>query len=119
MAAMIAIAGMLVVVASELSRVFASVHAPGGESASVEATPAAELLTRQFVNDHWGLINILRAADRRIGQRQLPALRRKTHNIAALKVLDARQKPAIPTGITPQQACAARPSRPPTSLPDA
>lgn len=46
MAAMIAIAGMLVVVASELSRVFASVHAPGGESASVEATPAAELLHR-------------------------------------------------------------------------
>jgi hypothetical protein len=54
-------------------------------------TPAAQLLSRQFGNDHWGLINILRAADRRIGQRQLPQLRRKTHNIAALKVLDARQ----------------------------
>lgn len=46
MAAMIAIAGMLVVVASELSRVFASVRAPGGESASVEATAASDLLHR-------------------------------------------------------------------------
>ena len=54
-------------------------------------TPVATLLTRQFADDHWGLVNILRAADRRIGQRQLPALRRKIHNIAALKVLDARQ----------------------------
>lgn len=54
-------------------------------------TPVAELLSKQFDNDHWGLVNILRAADRRIGQRQLPLLRRKIHNIAALKVLDARQ----------------------------
>jgi hypothetical protein len=55
-------------------------------------TPILELLSKKFSNDHWGLINILRAADRRIGQRQLPALRRKIHNIAALKVIDARLK---------------------------
>jgi hypothetical protein len=53
-------------------------------------TPVADLLTRRFENDHWGLVNILRAADRRIGMRQLPTLRKRLHNIAALKVLDAR-----------------------------
>ena len=58
-------------------------------------TPVADLLTRQFTNDHWGLVNILRAADRRIGQRQLPLLRRKVHNLAALKVLDLRQPAAV------------------------
>lgn len=58
-------------------------------------TPVADLLSRQFSNDHWGLVNILRAADRRIGQRQLPLLRRKIHNVAALKVLDARQPAAM------------------------
>ena len=57
-------------------------------------TPVADLLTKQFTNDHWGLVNILRAADRRIGQRQLPLLRRKIHDVAALKVLDLRQ-PAV------------------------
>lgn len=57
-------------------------------------TPVADLLTKQFTNDHWGLVNILRAADRRIGQRQLPLLRRKIHNPAALKVLDLRQPAA-------------------------
>jgi hypothetical protein len=53
-------------------------------------TPADELLTRHFDDDHWGLANILRAADRRIGRRQWPGLKRKTHNQAALKVLAAR-----------------------------
>ena len=58
-------------------------------------TPVADRLTKQFTNDHWGLVNILRAADRRIGQRQLPLLRRKIHNLAALKVLDLRQPAAV------------------------
>jgi len=53
-------------------------------------TPAEEIITRRFENDHWGLVNILRAADRRVGRRQWPALKRKTHNQAALKVLAAR-----------------------------
>jgi hypothetical protein len=57
-------------------------------------TPVADLLTKQFSNDHWGLVNILRAADRRMGQRQLPLLRRKIHNLAALKVLEVRQPAA-------------------------
>ena len=53
-------------------------------------TPAEELLTRHFDGDHWGLANILRAADRRIGRRQWRDLKKKTHNQAALKVLAAR-----------------------------
>jgi hypothetical protein len=54
-------------------------------------TPVSQLLSKHFANDHWGLVNILRAADRRIGARQWPTLRRKTHNIAALKVLTRRE----------------------------
>lgn len=54
-------------------------------------TAPGELLTSHFENDHWGLANILRAADRRIGRRSWPAMRKKTHNQAALKVLTARQ----------------------------
>lgn len=53
-------------------------------------TPVEELLTHHFERDHWGLANILRAADRRIGRRQWPALRRKTDNKAAIQVLNAR-----------------------------
>jgi len=56
-------------------------------------TPKEELLTKIFDNDHWGLINILRAADRRIGQRRLEMLKKKTHNIAAHKVINARLIP--------------------------
>lgn len=55
-------------------------------------TPRAQLMSRHFIDDHWGLINILRAADRRIGERQLTLLRRKTHNKAALKVIEARMR---------------------------
>lgn len=44
---------------------------------------------RSFVRG--GLANILRAADRRIGRRQWPALKRKTHNKGALRVLAARE----------------------------
>ena len=55
-------------------------------------TPAEEILTRIFAGDHWGLVNILRAADRRVGRRQWPRIRRKTHNQAALQVLAARER---------------------------
>lgn len=53
-------------------------------------TPKTEILTRVFTQDYWGLINILRAADRRIGSRRLMTLKKKTHNIAAHKVIEAR-----------------------------
>jgi hypothetical protein len=55
-------------------------------------TPKEELLSKCFENDCWGLINILRAADKRIGSRRLPELKRKTKNIAANKVITAREK---------------------------
>lgn len=53
-------------------------------------TPKEQLLTKQFASDKWGLVNILRAADRRIGIRRLDPLRRKTHNVAALKIIARR-----------------------------
>jgi len=55
-------------------------------------TPKDEILTKVFEKDYWGLINILRAADKRIGQRRLDELKKKTHNIAAHKVIEARAK---------------------------
>lgn len=55
-------------------------------------TPKEDILSKPFTHDKWGLINILRAADRRIGVRRLELLRRKTHNVAALKVIARRQK---------------------------
>lgn len=50
-------------------------------------TPKEQLLNKQFIHDKWGLINILRAADRRVGARRLDILRRKTHNVAAVRGL--------------------------------
>jgi hypothetical protein len=55
-------------------------------------TPKDELLSKEFENDHWGLINILRASDKRIGVRRLPQLKSKTHNIAAHKIISVREK---------------------------
>ena len=57
-------------------------------------TPAKDLLDKTFASDQWGLANILRAADRRIGSRQWPRLRKKLHNEAALKVLKRRMEQA-------------------------
>jgi hypothetical protein len=53
-------------------------------------TPKEEILSKQFPNDSWGLIDILHAADRRIGTRRLEALLNETGNISASKVLKAR-----------------------------
>jgi len=53
-------------------------------------TPKDELLTKVFGNDHWGLIDIFRGADRRIGRKRLEMLAKKTHNISAHKVIKAR-----------------------------
>ena len=53
-------------------------------------TPKDDLLSKHFENDYWGLVNILRAADRRIGTRRLQLLKRKTNNIAVHKVIEAR-----------------------------
>jgi hypothetical protein len=54
-------------------------------------TPKEELLTKSFEHDRWGLTDILRAADRRIGKRRLLALK-LLHNTAVTKIIDARLK---------------------------
>lgn len=53
-------------------------------------TPVSEIMTKHFERDYWGLANILRAADRRIGMRRLDTLRRRKGNIAAQKIISAR-----------------------------
>lgn len=54
-------------------------------------TPVDELMTKHFEQDYWGFANILRAADRRIGTRRLETLRKRKGNLAAQKVIAARQ----------------------------
>lgn len=56
-------------------------------------TPVADILTRRFENDYWGLTDILRAADKRIGQRRLEVLRSSIKNQSAQKILELRIKP--------------------------
>jgi len=51
--------------------------------------PNISNLIREYI-DTRGLINIFRAADRRIGERRFNELKRKTNNKAALKVLAKR-----------------------------
>lgn len=58
-------------------------------------TPEAELLTKPFEKDRWGLTDILKAADRRIGKRRLPLLQR-FGNAAAGKIIAERLKAAEP-----------------------
>ncbi len=53
-------------------------------------TPKEKLYGRIFENDYWGLTNILKASDRRIGVRRLPQLKKKIKNKAAQKVLKCR-----------------------------
>jgi len=53
-------------------------------------TPKEELFTKHFEDDHWGLINILKAADRRIGKRRLEILRKRVKNKAAIKIIEYR-----------------------------
>ena len=55
-------------------------------------TPAEELLEKEFVNDYWGLTNILKVSDRRIGRRRLQLLKKRISNKAARKVLLKRMQ---------------------------
>jgi hypothetical protein len=47
-------------------------------------------LIKVFENDHWGLIDILRAADKRIGIRRLNELTNTYNNKAAFKIIETR-----------------------------
>lgn len=53
-------------------------------------TPREDLLNKAFVNDHWGLVNILRAADRRIGVWRLEELKKGASDESAQRVIEAR-----------------------------
>lgn len=53
-------------------------------------TPKAELFSKEFVNDRWGLTNILKAADRRIGKRRLDELARRSANPVVQQIISVR-----------------------------
>lgn len=55
-------------------------------------TPKDEVFSKHFDNDYWGLINILKAADRRFGRTRLDRLQKRLDNKAALKVLERRKQ---------------------------
>ncbi len=53
-------------------------------------TPKNELFSKTYSNDKWGLVDILRAADRRIGKNQLMEMQKEIKNQAALTIISAR-----------------------------
>ena len=53
-------------------------------------TPRSELLTKDFTNDFWGLSNILKFADRRVGKRALENLKDKIENPISKKIIELR-----------------------------
>ncbi len=57
-------------------------------------TPVDLLLTKKFKNDRWGLTDILKASDRRIGLRRLNNLLESINNVAAKKIILKRQSMA-------------------------
>ncbi|MCD6400664.1 MAG: hypothetical protein J7L73_01930 [Anaerolineales bacterium] len=59
-------------------------------------TPRGEIMTREFAADHLGLVDVLRAADKRIGARRLPELSRTTGSQAAQAVIVARLGLSLP-----------------------
>lgn len=53
-------------------------------------TPKEELLNKHFETDHWGLIDLLRASDKRIGIRRLKELASNIDNNAVVKIIETR-----------------------------
>ena len=53
-------------------------------------TPKEELFAKHFDEGGWGLANILKAADKRIGKRRLQILAKNKKNQAMQKVIAAR-----------------------------
>ena len=53
-------------------------------------TPVDVLFDCTFENDYFGVVDLLRAADRRIGKKRLVLLRDRTQSQAAIKIIDAR-----------------------------
>ena len=53
-------------------------------------TSKEELFDKHFESDKWGLTNILKATDRRIGARRLNELKRKTESVSTNKIIERR-----------------------------
>ncbi len=53
-------------------------------------TSRAELLTREFPDDRWSVVEIFRAADRRIGHQRLVELSEGFRSPAALRIVEER-----------------------------
>lgn len=53
-------------------------------------TSRERVYEKHFESDRWGLTNILKAADRRVGKRRLHELKSKTRNMAAHKIIEER-----------------------------
>jgi hypothetical protein len=69
-------------------------------------TPKADLPEKKFVRDHFGLTDILKAADRRLGLERLTEYFRSDEQTWVLPVLEARR--ALTTRSKPTRASAAR-----------
>lgn len=54
-------------------------------------TDINELFDKSFENDKWGLTDILKAADKRIGKRRFDELISKTNNSTVEKIISARK----------------------------
>jgi hypothetical protein len=55
-------------------------------------TPREELLSRVFETDRWGLIDIFRVSDRRLGRKSLEQLEASSLSGPAKRILEARLK---------------------------
>jgi len=53
-------------------------------------TPRGQLLTREFPTDRWSLVEIFRAADRRLGRARLAELHESLASPVARRILEAR-----------------------------
>lgn len=53
-------------------------------------TPVNELFDKIFENDKWGLTDILKAADKRLGKKKLMQIKQETKSKNVLKVIIAR-----------------------------
>jgi len=58
-------------------------------------TPRSQILSKPFENDLWGIVNILRAADRRVGNRQWDKLERCANSEAVTKVVAYRKSEKV------------------------
>ena len=53
-------------------------------------TTKEDVYSKHFANDHWDLINILKAADKRFGKRRLELLKIKTESKTTQKIIEYR-----------------------------